>query len=120
MTEALNIVLKKQELNKIDLALDALQSKDFSKSLPSKTQEYLDELFAKQLFKKAMLENPNTELAKVLTQPSKPISHVKPKRAIIVVLGILLGGMAGIAIVLIRLTFNKQAHKNRQKKCDLV
>lgn len=120
ITEALNIVLKKQELNKIDLALDVLQSNNSSKSVPSKTQEYLDELFAKQIFKKAMLENPSTELAKVLVQPIKPISHIKPKRAIIVVLGILLGGMIGVAIVLIRFTFNQKAHRNKPKKCDLV
>nr|WP_254868935.1 Wzz/FepE/Etk N-terminal domain-containing protein [Vibrio hepatarius] len=115
MTEALNIVLRKQELNKIDLALDALQSNASSKSVPSKTQEYLDELFAKQLFMKAMLENPNTELAKVIIQPSKPTSHVKPKRSLIVVLGTLLGGMVGFVIVLIRFTFNQQVHKDKPK-----
>lgn len=120
MTEALNIVLKKQELNKIDLALDALQSKDFSKSLPSKTQEYLDELFAKQLFKKAMLENPKTELAKIIVQPSKPTSHIKPKRTLTIILGALLGGMIGFVIVLIRFAFNQQVHKVNPKKCGLV
>ncbi len=44
-----------------------------------------------------------------------PISRDQPKRALIIVLGILLGGMIGVAIVLIRFAFNQQAHKDKSK-----
>ncbi|MDE5179256.1 LPS O-antigen chain length determinant protein WzzB [Vibrio fluvialis] len=44
-----------------------------------------------------------------LENVEQPISRDKPKRALIVVLGTLLGGMLGIAIVLIRLTFRKES-----------
>lgn len=44
-----------------------------------------------------------------LENVEQPISRDKPKRALIVVLGTLLGGMLGIAIVLIRFAFRKES-----------
>ncbi|MBY8211496.1 LPS chain length-determining protein [Vibrio fluvialis] len=44
-----------------------------------------------------------------LENVEQPISRDKPKRALIVVLGTLLGGMFGIAIVLIRFAFRKES-----------
>ncbi|MFV0469663.1 MAG: LPS O-antigen chain length determinant protein WzzB [Dysgonomonas sp.] len=44
-----------------------------------------------------------------LENVEQPISRDKPKRALIVVLGALLGGMLGIAIVLIRYAFRKES-----------
>ncbi|MCZ8487826.1 hypothetical protein O9992_10445 [Vibrio lentus] len=38
----------------------------------------------------------------------QPITRDKPKRALIVVLGFVLGGMLGVAIVLIRFAFRKE------------
>jgi LPS O-antigen subunit length determinant protein (WzzB/FepE family) len=43
-----------------------------------------------------------------LENVEQPISRDKPKRALIVVLGTLLGGMLGVAIVLVRFAFRKQ------------
>ncbi|WP_336942201.1 LPS O-antigen chain length determinant protein WzzB [Vibrio cholerae] len=40
-----------------------------------------------------------------LDQPEQPLTRDKPKRALIVVLGCLLGGMLGVAIVLVRFAF---------------
>ncbi|EPZ4991045.1 LPS O-antigen chain length determinant protein WzzB [Vibrio cholerae] len=40
-----------------------------------------------------------------LDQPEQPLTRDKPKRALIVVLGALLGGMLGMAIVLVRFAF---------------
>ncbi|RJK83350.1 LPS O-antigen chain length determinant protein WzzB [Vibrio cholerae] len=40
-----------------------------------------------------------------LDQPEQPLTRDKPKRALIVVLGALLGGMLGVAIVLVRFAF---------------
>ncbi|EOX1297753.1 LPS O-antigen chain length determinant protein WzzB [Vibrio cholerae] len=46
-----------------------------------------------------------------LDQPEQPLTRDKPKRALIVVLGSLLGGMLGVAIVLVRFAF-----RNEQKR----
>ncbi|MEZ9566571.1 LPS O-antigen chain length determinant protein WzzB [Vibrio artabrorum] len=43
-----------------------------------------------------------------LSDVEQPITRDKPKRALIVVLGTLLGGMLGVAIVLIRFAFRKE------------
>ncbi|MEF3021839.1 Wzz/FepE/Etk N-terminal domain-containing protein [Vibrio mimicus] len=42
-----------------------------------------------------------------LDQPEQPLTRDKPKRALIVVLGCLLGGMLGVAIVLVRFAFRR-------------
>ncbi|MCX9455268.1 LPS chain length-determining protein [Vibrio sp. R-1] len=43
-----------------------------------------------------------------LDQPEQPLTRDKPKRALIVVLGALLGGMLGVAIVLVRFAFRRE------------
>ncbi|EOX1519761.1 LPS O-antigen chain length determinant protein WzzB [Vibrio cholerae] len=43
-----------------------------------------------------------------LDQPEQPLTRDKPKRALIVVLGCLLGGMLGVAMVLVRFAFRKE------------
>ncbi|WP_422836543.1 GNVR domain-containing protein [Aliivibrio finisterrensis] len=68
----------------------------------------LSENAAQQLFKIALLKSPSTELIHVIQEPVKATSHIKPKRALIVVLGTLLGGMLGVAIVLVRFAFRKE------------
>lgn len=42
-----------------------------------------------------------------LDQPEQPLTRDKPKRALIVVLGCLLGGMLGVAMVLVRFAFRR-------------
>ncbi|EOG1393914.1 LPS O-antigen chain length determinant protein WzzB [Vibrio cholerae] len=46
-----------------------------------------------------------------LDQPEQPLTRDKPKRALIVVFGGLLGGMLGFAIVLVRFTFRSEAER---------
>ncbi|ENM3792736.1 LPS O-antigen chain length determinant protein WzzB [Vibrio cholerae] len=43
-----------------------------------------------------------------LDQPEQPLTRDKPKRTLIVVLGCLLGGMLGMAIVLVRFAFRRE------------
>ncbi|ELE1940738.1 LPS O-antigen chain length determinant protein WzzB [Vibrio cholerae] len=43
-----------------------------------------------------------------LDQPEQPLTRDKPKRALIVVLGALLGGMLGVAMVLVRFAFRRE------------
>ncbi len=44
---------------------------------------------------------------KILEDAEQPISRDKPKRALVAILGTLLGAMLGVAIVLIRFAFRK-------------
>ncbi|EOI6421380.1 TPA: LPS O-antigen chain length determinant protein WzzB [Vibrio cholerae] len=46
-----------------------------------------------------------------LDQPEQPLTRDKPKRALIVVLGALLGGMLGVAIVLVRFAFRSEEER---------
>ncbi|MBJ6948729.1 LPS O-antigen chain length determinant protein WzzB [Vibrio cholerae] len=46
-----------------------------------------------------------------LDQPEQPLTRDKPKRALIVVLGALLGGMLGVAIVLMRFAFRSEEER---------
>ncbi|EHS1090767.1 LPS chain length-determining protein [Vibrio cholerae] len=47
-----------------------------------------------------------------LDQPEQPLTRDKPKRALIVVLGALLGGMLGVAIVLVRFAFRSEKERS--------
>ena len=103
----INNVLKSYELEKINVIIEALEerAKPFSPSV--KAQERLDELFAQHLFKKAMLESPDSRVVQVIKEPLKAVTPIKPDRGRIVVLGALLGSLFGAALVLGRfiLTF---------------
>ncbi|GIA73246.1 chain-length determining protein [Vibrio cholerae] len=46
-----------------------------------------------------------------LDQPEQPLTRDKPKRALIVVLGGLLGGMLGVAMVLVRFAFRSEEER---------
>ncbi|KDO14948.1 LPS chain length-determining protein [Vibrio metoecus] len=46
-----------------------------------------------------------------LEQPEQPLTRDKPKRALIVLLGGLLGGMLGVAIVLVRYVFRREEER---------
>ncbi|ENM3767357.1 LPS O-antigen chain length determinant protein WzzB [Vibrio cholerae] len=43
-----------------------------------------------------------------LDQPEQPLTRDKPKRTLIVVFGVMLGGMLGVVIVLVRFAFRKE------------
>ncbi len=100
----LNEVMKLRELDKVTLSLDKLSRKTDS-SYTHKTKEYLDEILAQQLFKKAILESPESSLLQVATLPAKPDSHIKPKRILITIMGAILGAMIGIVLVLFRFAY---------------
>lgn len=105
-SKALNQTLKKSELDKVNVSIEALVSQ--SQHTSAKTKDYIDELLAQQLFKKALLENPNSKLVRQIDEPVKPTSHIKPKRALIIALGTLLGGMLGVGIVLVRFALRRE------------
>ncbi|MGL4830700.1 MAG: GNVR domain-containing protein, partial [Vibrio sp.] len=51
-----------------------------------------------------------------LDQPEQPLTRDKPKRALIVVFGGLLGGILGVAIVFLKLAFRSEEGKNTGRK----
>lgn len=106
-TQHINKALVQIELEKAELAL--LPLKELIKTTDSSAvKDILAEKYAQQVYKIALLKSPNTELIHVIQEPVKATSHIKPKRALIIVLGTLLGGMLGVAIVLVRFAFRKE------------
>ena len=97
---ALNKALKINELDKVNVSIQALNGQ--TQKISEKTKEVLDELLAQQIYKKALLENPNSKLVRQISAPAKPVSHIKPNRELIVTLGALCGGILGAIIVLVR------------------
>ena len=78
-----NLSVIEPRLQQINAKLDMLKNLEIDRNAEFQTFRYLD----------------NVE---------KPITRDKPKRALIVIFGTLLGGMFGVAIVLIRFVFRKE------------
>ncbi len=77
-----NLGVIEPRLQQIDAKLSLLNKTEIDQSIEYQTFQYLEE-------------------------PEQGISRDKPKRSLIAVLGCLLGGMLGVAIVLVRFTFGK-------------
>lgn len=106
----INKALVQVELEKAELALIPLNELLHTTQSPM-AKEVLAEKNAQQLYKIALLKIPNTELVNIIQEPVKATNHIKPKRALIIVLGTLLGGMLGVAIVLVRFAFREKSYK---------
>jgi LPS O-antigen subunit length determinant protein (WzzB/FepE family) len=78
-----NLTVIEPRLQQIDAKLDMLKNMKIDRNIKFQSFRYLE----------------NVE---------QPFSRDKPKRALIAVLGTLLGGMLGVAIVLIRFAFRKE------------
>ncbi|EGA66717.1 GNVR domain-containing protein [Vibrio brasiliensis] len=104
---ALNDVIKQVELKKVNLSINSLLS-NLEMINSGNSDEFFDEIYAQQIYKKILLENPASELIQVIDAPDKPTSHIKPKRALIVTLGTLLGGILGVSIILVRFAFRRE------------
>lgn len=106
-TQHINKAVVQIELEKAELAL--LPLKELINTTDSTVvKDVLAEKYAQQVYKIALLKAPSTELIRVIQEPVKATSHIKPKRALIIVLGTLLGGMLGVAVVLVRFAFRKE------------
>ncbi len=101
------------ELFGIDLGLKGLEAKvhalESIKNL-SVIEPRLQQINAKLDMLKSLEIDRNAEFQtfRFLENVQKPITRDKPKRAAIVVLATLIGGMIGVAIVLIRFVFRKE------------
>ncbi|OOE79742.1 hypothetical protein BZG73_15085 [Salinivibrio siamensis] len=103
--------LGEQDLFPIQMGASAIEAKlNVLKSLkdPSVLEPQLSPLMAK-LDTLSTIERSDVEVQpySVLENPATPLNRDKPKRALIAVLGTLLGGMLGVAIVLVRFAFKR-------------
>ncbi|GGN38650.1 MULTISPECIES: Wzz/FepE/Etk N-terminal domain-containing protein [Marinomonas] len=105
--------LNSQDLFAINIGANALAAK--VKVLDNLTElsiiePKLHQLNAKFDLLSALAIDPNLAFNtfQFIEAPEKPISRTSPKRPLIAVLGVLLGGMLGTAIVLIRYAFAKK------------
>lgn len=78
-----NLSVIEPRLQQINAKLDMLKNLEIDRNVDFQTFRYLEDV-------------------------EQPITRDKPKRALIVVLGMLLGGMLGVVIVLIRFAFRKE------------
>ncbi|WP_406732478.1 Wzz/FepE/Etk N-terminal domain-containing protein [Vibrio scophthalmi] len=108
VSDYLNTTLKFRELKKSIPYADVTEEvgQDFGSN--NIASEAFGAIVARQIYEKALLENAETQVIYAVNLPVKPTSHIKPKRALIVVLGTMLGGMLGVAIVLIRFAFRRE------------
>lgn len=103
--------LGEQDLFPIQMGASAIEAKlNVLKSLkdPSVLEPQLSPLMAK-LDTLNTIERSDVQVQpySVLENPATPLNRDKPKRALIAVLGTLLGGMLGVAIVLVRFVFKR-------------
>jgi len=63
-------------------------------------KQAIAEKYAYLIYKEALLKSGSVELVKLTKKAVKPTSHIKPKRALIVVLSTLLAGMLSVFIAL--------------------
>ncbi|WP_232012596.1 GNVR domain-containing protein [Vibrio aphrogenes] len=100
------------ELFAINLGSDALKAKVHAleklKNL-SVIEPRLEQLNSKlaQITNLNIDKNIKFSAYRYLDQPEREVSRDKPKRALIAVLGVLLGGMIGVGLILIRSAFRK-------------
>jgi len=71
-------------------------------------KQAIAEKYAYLIYKEALLKSGSVELVKLIKKATKPTAHIKPKRALIVVLTILLAVMLSIFITLIHHYFRKK------------
>ncbi|MDD9155989.1 Wzz/FepE/Etk N-terminal domain-containing protein [Aliivibrio sp. S4TY2] len=106
-SQYINQAYKQRELVKAAIELTSTKAL-LEQNQIEKVKNMLAEKYAQQLYKVAILKNANTELLHVIQEPVKATSYIKPKRALIIVLGMLFGGILGVAIVLIRFALRKE------------
>ncbi|RKF17527.1 hypothetical protein DBZ36_13910 [Alginatibacterium sediminis] len=95
--------LKESQLQSTVPSLETTINKQSSQAI----QKVLAERYAQQIYKISLLQSPSFELIHLTKEPLQASTHIKPKRALIVVLATLLGVMLSLAIVLVRYAFRK-------------
>ncbi|WGW00529.1 Wzz/FepE/Etk N-terminal domain-containing protein [Vibrio sp. YMD68] len=105
-TKEVNKTYKNQQLEGLNITVGV--TKKLLKAQDGAVASKLTDLHATQLFKQAILQNPESKLVAVVSAPTKPSSPIQPRRKFMVALGILVGGGIGVAIVLLRFIFRRE------------
>ena len=106
LVQAINITIREQDVAKAERSISYLQQQIATTQL-AELQTGLFELIQSQT-ETIMLANASPEyLFQTIDPAVVPELKAKPKRALICVLGVMLGGMLGVLIVLIRHFVNK-------------
>ncbi len=101
LVEAINVTIKEQDVAKAERSISYLQQQIATTQL-AELQTGLFELIQSQT-ETIMLANASPEyLFQTIDPAVVPELKAKPKRALICVLGVMLGGMLGVLVVLIR------------------
>jgi len=97
----INNFQRQQKIQKADSAIEFLTKQRESNQL-IKMDEIFSGLIEEQIKEKMLASVYDNYLFDVIQEPPLPILKSKPSRALICVLGTLLGGMLGLVIVLVR------------------
>ena len=101
IVQEINNFQRQQKIQKADSAIEYLTKQRESNQL-IKMDEIFSGLIEEQIKEKMLASVYDNYLFDVIQEPTLPILKSKPSRALICVLGTLLGGMLGLVIVLIR------------------
>lgn len=103
----LNVILKDKLLENISLAVNSAES---LQQFPSRSvQQSISDIYAVQLYKQSILKNPASLLLLPIESPKQASMPIKPRRFLIVTLGVFLGGVLGLGIVFVRFAFRSQS-----------
>ena len=101
IVQEINNFQRQQKIQKADSAIEYLTKQRESNQL-IKMDEIFSGLIEEQIKEKMLASVYDNYLFDVIQEPTLPILKSKPSRALICVLGTLLGGMLGLVIVLVR------------------
>ena len=101
IVQQINNFQREQKIQKADSAIEYLTKQRESNQL-IKMDEIFSGLIEEQIKEKMLASVYDNYLFDVIQEPTLPILKSKPSRALICVLGTLLGGMLGLVIVLVR------------------
>lgn len=110
LVKELNKVMKQRELVDTQRNIDYLEQQ-LTNTTIADMQSVFYQLIEEQLKNRMLAEVQDEYVFKVVDPAVVPEEKSKPKRALICVLGTLLGGMLGVAVVLVRFIFRTGGRK---------
>lgn len=107
LVQELNKVMKRRELVETQRNIDYLEEQLNNTSIAD-MQNVFYQLIEEQLKNKMLAEVQDEYVFKVIDPPVVPEEKSKPKRALISIVGCILGGIIGISFIVIRFLFQRE------------